>query len=273
VPLSAFGLALAAAFVHALWNLLLARARDPEAAGAVALLTAVLAFAPVAALWWEIEAEAWPYVAASSLLELVYFALLGAAYRRAEVSVVYPLARGLAPVLVLVVGVLALAAETTAVQAGGVCLVGLGVLLVRGLRRPAHASGVLFGLAIACCIAAYTLVDDEGIRFANAVTYLELTLVVPAIGYAAGIAAVKGRAALRAELGASSLVAGLGMWVAYGLVLAALARAEAAPVAAVRETSVVIATVGAGLFLHERVGPARLAGAVLVAAGVALLGV
>jgi drug/metabolite transporter (DMT)-like permease len=272
VPLSAFLLALAAAVVHALWNLLLARARDPEAAGAVALLTAVVVFAPLVALQWEIEAEAWPYIAASSLLELVYFALLGAAYRRAEVSVVYPLARGLAPVLVLVVGVLALGADSSAAQAVGVVLVGLGVLLVRGVRRPAAASGVLFGLAIACSIAAYTLVDDEGIRFANAVTYLELTLLVPAIGYAAGIAAVKGSSALRAELGPASVVAGVGMWVAYGLVLAALARAEAAPVAAVRETSVVFASVGAGLFLHERVGPARLAGAVLVAAGVALLG-
>jgi drug/metabolite transporter (DMT)-like permease len=272
VPVSAFLLALGAAFVHALWNLLLARARDPEAAGAVALLVAVVVFAPVAVLRWEIEAEAWPYVAASSLLELVYFALLGAAYRRAKVSVVYPLARGLAPVLVLVVGVLALGADSSAAQAAGVVLVGLGVLLVRGLRRPAAASGVLFGLAIACSIAAYTLVDDEGIRFANAVTYLELTLVVPAIGYAAGIAAVKGRSALRAELGPASVVAGIGMWVAYGLVLAALARAEAAPVAAVRETSVVIATVGAALVLQERVGPARVAGAVLVAAGVALLG-
>jgi drug/metabolite transporter (DMT)-like permease len=150
--------------------------------------------------------------------------------------------------------------------------VGLGVLLVRGLRRPAEASGLLFGLAIACSIAAYTLVDDEGIRFANAVTYLELTLLVPALGYAAGIAVVKGRPALRAELRPASVVAGLGMWVAYGLVLAALARAEAAPVAAVRETSVVIATVGAALFLRERVGAGRLAGAVLVAAGVALLG-
>ena len=272
VPLSAFLLALAAAVVHALWNLLLARARDPEAAGAVALLTAVVVFAPLTALQWEIEADAWPYIAASSLLELLYFALLGAAYRRAEVSVVYPLARGLAPVLVLVVGVLALGADSSAAQAAGVVLVGLGVLLVRGVRRPAAASGVLFGLAIACSIAAYTLVDDEGIRFANAVTYLELTLLVPAIGYAAGIAAVKGRSALRAELGPASVVAGLGMWVAYGLVLAALARAEAAPVAAVRETSVVFATVGAALFLQERVGPARVAGAVLVAAGVALLG-
>ena len=271
MPVSAFLLALGAAFVHALWNLLLARARDPEAASAVALLTAVVVFAPVVVVQWNLEAEAWPYVAASSALELVYFALLGAAYRRAEVSVVYPLARGLAPVLVLVVGVVALDARTTGVQALGVCLIGLGVLLVRGLGRSAGLTGVLFGLAIACSIAAYTLVDDEGIRYANAVTYLELVLIVPAVGYALGIAWFKGAAALRAEVRPSSFVAGIGMWVAYGLVLAALARAEAAPVAAVRETSIVIATVGAALFLHERVGPSRLAGAVLVTVGAALL--
>ncbi|HXV56692.1 MAG TPA: EamA family transporter [Gaiellaceae bacterium] len=272
MPLSAFLLALAAAFVHALWNLLLARARDPEAATAVALLVAVVVFAPAAALAWDLEAEAWPYVGASALLELVYFGLLGAAYRRAEVSVVYPLARGLAPVLVLAAGVLLLGSGTTAAQAAGVCLVGAGVLLVRGLRRPAGSAGVLFGLAIACSIAAYTLVDDEGIRFANAVTYLELTLVVPAVGYALGIAAVKGAGALRAEATPATALAGLGMWAAYGLVLAALARADAAPVAAVRETSVVIATAGAALVLGERVGPSRLAGAGLVALGVALLG-
>jgi drug/metabolite transporter (DMT)-like permease len=272
VPLSAFLLALSAAFVHAAWNLLIARARDPEAATAVALLVAVVVFAPVLALRWELEAEAWPYIAASSALELVYFALLGAAYRRADVSVVYPLARGVAPVLVLVVGVVALGAETTGLQALGVCLVGLGVLLVRGLGRPAGSAGVLFGLAIACSIAAYTLVDDEGIRFANAVTYLELTLIVPAFGYALGMGWLKGGAALRAAVAPATVVAGLGMWAAYGLVLAALARAEAAPVAAVRETSIVIATLGAALFLGEPVGRSRLAGAVLVAAGVALLG-
>jgi drug/metabolite transporter (DMT)-like permease len=271
VPVSAFLLALGAAFVHALWNLLIARARDPEAAGAVALVTAVVVLAPVAAFSWELEAEAWPYLGATSVLELVYFALLGAAYRRAEVSVVYPLARGVAPVLVLVVGVLALGAETTAAQVVGVCLVGLGVLLVRGLTRPAGSTGVLFGLAIACSIAAYTLVDDKGIQYANAVTYLELALIVPAVGYALGIAWFKGAGALRAELTPATVVAGIGMWLAYAFVLAALAGAEAAPVAAVRETSIVIATVGAALFLHERVGPSRLAGAVLVAAGVALL--
>ena len=271
MPLSAFLLALAAAFVHALWNLLIARARDPEAAAAVALLTAVVVLSPVLVFAWELESEAWPYIAASSALELVYFALLGAAYRRADVSVVYPLARGVAPVLVLVVGVVALGAETTAVQILGICLVGVGVLLVRGLARPAGSTGVLFGLAIACSIAAYTLVDDEGIRYANAVTYLELTLIAPAVGYALGIGWLKGGSALRAAVNPSTVVAGLGMWVAYGLVLAALARAEAAPVAAVRETSIVIATLGAALFLGEPVSRSRLAGAILVAAGVALL--
>jgi drug/metabolite transporter (DMT)-like permease len=271
MPVSAFLLALGAAFVHALWNLLVARARDPEAATAVALVTAAVLLAPVAAFTWELEAEVWPYVAASSAVELVYFALLGAAYRRADVSVVYPLARGVAPVLVLVVGILALGAETTAAQVAGVCLVGLGVVLVRGLTRPAGSTGVVFGLAIACSIAAYTLVDDRGIRYANAITYLELVLIVPAVGYALGIAWLKGGRALRAELAPATVVAGIGMCAAYGLVLAALARAEAAPVAAVRETSIVIATLGAALFLHEPVGRSRLAGAVLVAAGVALL--
>jgi drug/metabolite transporter (DMT)-like permease len=97
-------------------------------------------------------------------------------------------------------------------------------------------------------------------------------LVAPAIGYALGVAGLKGRSALQRELKPATVVAGLGMLAAYGLVLAALARAEAAPVAAVRETSVVIATIGAALLLGERVGPSRLAGAVLVAVGVALLG-
>ena len=272
MPLSALGLALAAAFVHALWNLLLARARDPEAATAVALVTGVVVFAPVAAGTWQVEAKAWPYLAATSVLELLYFVLLGAAYRRAELSVVYPLARGLAPVLVLAIGVVALGAGTSYGQAAGVCVVGGGVLLVLGLRRPAEPSGVLFGLAVACCIAAYTLVDDKGIRYASAITYLELSLVVPAAGYAAGIAAFKGRAALRAEVQPASLVAGVAAFAAYALVLAALARADPAPVAAVRETSVVIAVLGAAVLLREPVGPGRLAGAMLVAAGVALLG-
>jgi drug/metabolite transporter (DMT)-like permease len=273
VPVSAFLLALAAAFVHATWNLLLARARDPEAATAVALVVSVVAFAPVAGAVWEVDRDVWPYAVASGALELGYFSLLAAAYRRAELSVVYPLARGLAPVLVLVVGLAALGAGSSAGQAAGVCLVGAGVLLVRGFGRHPDSRGAFFGLAIAGCIAAYTLVDDRGIEHANAISYLELTMLFPAIVYAAGMAGWKGLPALRAELGPGAVAAGLATFVAYALVLAALDLAPAAPVAAVRETSVVLATAGAALLLRERVGPGRLAGAILVAGGVALLAV
>ena len=272
MPPSALLLALAAAFVHALWNVFLARARDPEAATAVALVVSVAVFALPTALTWELEREAWPYLAVTTCLQLLYFVLLGAAYRRAELSVVYPVARGLAPVLVLLVSVVALGAATSPTQALGVVLVAAGVLLVRGRRVGADRAGIVFGLVIAGVIASYTLVDKHGIRYAAPVTYLELSMIVPALAYAGGVAALRGRPALGREVTKASFVAGIGTFTAYVLVLAALARAPAASVAAVRETGVVIAAALAALVLRERVGPGRLAGAAAVACGVALLG-
>ena len=271
MPPTALVLALAAAFVHAFWNLLLANARDPEAATAVALVASVVLFAPVAALAWDVDSRVWPFLAATAVFELAYFALLGAAYRRAELSVVYPVARGLAPVLVLVVAAVALGARTSATQAFGVCLVGLGVLLVRGLRRPAEWTGVLFGLAIAGCIASYTLIDKDGIAYSTPLVYLELSMAPTALAYTLAILVVKGRASVRRELNLASVSAGIATFTAYALVLAALERASAASVAAVRETSVLIATALAGLVLKERVGRVRLAGAGLVVGGIALL--
>jgi len=271
VPLDALLLALGAAFLHAFWNLLIARAKDPEAATAVALLVALVAYAPVAALTWRIEPAAIPYIVVTSFLQLGYVILLAAAYVRAELSVVYPIARGTAPVLVLVVGIVALGLGSSAQQAVGVCLVGLGVLLVRGLRRSAEPAGVLFGLAIACFIAAYTLVDKYGIRYAAPFVYLELSMLLSGLGYSAAIVRLRGRPALRAEWGWATVAAGLATFGAYGFVLAALQRASAASVAAVRETSIVIAAAFAAVVLKEPVGPERLTGAVLVATGVAIL--
>ena len=259
--------------MHALWNILLARARNPEAATAVALLVAVAVFAPVAAAVWKVDSRVWPFLVATAAFELVYFALLAAAYRRAHLSVVYPLARGTAPVLVLVVGVVALGAGTSWRQVGGVVLVAGGVLLVRGTRlRAGGARDVLFWLPIAGCIAAYTLIDKHGIRYSTPLVYLELSMIVPAVGYATFVAASQGRASLRAEANGASALAGLATFGAYALVLAALERAPAASVAAVRETSVVIATALAAVVLKEPVGRSRLGGAVLVAGGVALIG-
>jgi drug/metabolite transporter (DMT)-like permease len=272
MPASALALVLGAAVLHAFWNLVLARAPDIEAATAVALTAGVLAFAPVAVVTWEADSEVWPYLAVTSLLQLAYFVLLTAAYERAELSFVYPIARGSAPVLVLVAGVVLLDEAASAAQVGGVLLVAAGVLLVRGIRPQARMGDFALALAIAACIAAYTLIDKRGIEHASPVVYQELSMVLPAAAFAAFMLARRGRQAIRQAVGLMSVLAGLATFGAYILVLAALARAPAAPVAAVRESSVVIATALAVPLLHERVSGARLAGAVVVVAGVVLLG-
>jgi drug/metabolite transporter (DMT)-like permease len=268
VPAGALGLALGAACAHALWNLLLARARDPEAATAVALVFAVVAFAPVAAIAWDVEGRAVPYIVASAALELAYFALLAAAYARSELSLVYPLARGLAPVLVLAAAVAFLGAGTSVAQIAGVFAVGAGVLLIRGIEGDRDGVGAALACGVAACIAGYTLVDKDGLRYADPIPYLWLVFVPVALGYAAAQARARGAGALRSEAGGTTLVAAVAMFGAYALALAALRLAPAAAVAAVRESSVVIATALGAVVLRERVTRGRVAGAVLVACGV-----
>lgn len=270
----ALGLALAAACVHAGWNVLLARAPDAEAATAAALPVGLLLFAPFAVAWWRVEAAAVPFVIASSVLELAYFGLLAAAYRRAELSVVYPLTRGLAPVLVLVVAVTFLGTGASDGEVVGIVLVAGGIVLVRGSRgRWSSAEGALT-VAIACCIAGYTLVDRYGVRHANPLAYVELVLVGPALVYPV-VVRLRGLPVTvrpgRPRAAVAAVAAGAGMVGSYGLVLAALQRASAASVAAVRESSIVIAVALAAVVLREPIGPRRLAGAVAVAAGVVVI--
>lgn len=270
MPTAALLLALAAAALHAFWNLLVARARDVEAATAVVLAVSVVLYAPVAAVTWDVEVAVWPYAVASAVLELAYVILLAAAYRRADLSVVYPVARGAAPVLVLVAGLAVLDADTSQGEIAGVLLVAAGVVLVRGLRVE-PGPGVPFGLAIACTIAGYTLVDSRGIQHADPFGYLMLVMAGPAVVYLAGVVAFAGVGPVRRQLTLPTVLAAAASLGAYALALAALEIASAASVAAVRETSVVIAVALAAPVLREQVGARRVAGAVVVVAGVALL--
>jgi drug/metabolite transporter (DMT)-like permease len=269
VPTEALACALAAAFLHAGWNVLLRGSDDVEARTAVVLGLSVILFAPVATATWSVSWSVAPYVAASTGFEGVYFALLVAAYRRRELSVVYPVARGSAPLLVLLGTAVVLGRHVSAPAAVGVCLVAVGVALVRGFTRGAE--GVLVALAIGCAIAGYTLVDKDGLQHAASLPYLELVLVPVALVAVPLVALRRGTAAVRAQLTASTVVAAVASFGAYALVLAALRLAPAPEVAAVRETSVVIAALLAGAFLRERVGVQRLAGAAAVAGGVALI--
>ena len=271
MPLTAFLLALAAAFVHAAWNLLTARAEHSQQATAVALCVGAVAFAPVAALTWDVDAAVLPYLVASIALELAYFALLATAYTRGPLSVVYPIARGAAPVLVAAVSALVLGVSLSAPQIAGVLVVAAGVVLVRGFQRTTSGADVLLALATASAIAGYTLVDKEALEHAAPLPYLELVIAPTAAIYLAACVRLSGSGAVRRAVDRDAALAGIGMFAAYGLTLAALERADAAPVAAVRETSIVIAAVLAATLLGERVGGVRAAGAVVVFAGVVLL--
>src|SRR3954453_22795204 len=148
VPFGAFALAVSSAFVHALWNLLLARARDSEAATAVALIAGATVFAPVAALTWDVHAAAVPYLGASAALEVAYFAVLARAYDRNELSLIYPVARGSAPVLVAIFNVVIVGAALHALTAVGVVVIAGGIVLVRGSNPQVGTWYLLEGLAI-----------------------------------------------------------------------------------------------------------------------------
>jgi drug/metabolite transporter (DMT)-like permease len=169
-------------------------------------------------------------------------------------------------VLVLIGGAIALGSSPSLAQTLGVLLVAAGVLAVRGAKRG--GGGTRLALTVGACIAGYTILDKQGLHHAGPLAYLELVLVAPALAYAFAL-----RDRLRPALRAPAVVAGVGMVGAYALTLAALRLAAPAPVAAVRETSVVIGVGLGALFLHERVGRARYAGAVAIAAGIAAIAV
>lgn len=140
------------------------------------------------------------------------------------------------------------------------------------MRGVTHgAEGVLVALAIGCAIAGYTLIDKEGLHHAAALPYLELVLAPVGVVAVPVVVMRRGAQAVRAELTPSTVAASVAAFGAYALVLAALRLAPAPEVAAVRETSIVLAPLLAAVFLREHVGLRRLAGAAVVAGGVALI--
>ncbi len=258
--------------MHAGWNVLLAGSRDTAASTAGVLIFGVALLAVPALLTGGVSSEAVPFIAGSAALELAYFVLLARAYDGGEVSVIYPIARGSAPVVVLVFGAIALSESVSLgatvgvlAIAAGVLLVGFGALRFRFATESARPlRDVWFGLAIGAVIASYTLVDSEAVEHADPIAYLALVVAPCALVYPFV-------ARTRPDLSPRTALTAAATFGAFLMVLAAFRLAPAAPVAAVRESSVVIATLFAAVFLHEAVSPRRIAGAVCVVAGVAAI--
>jgi len=276
-----FAIVLLAAFLHAGWNAVVKDGDDKLLSTVMVAVSAGL-FAALALPALKQPAPAsWPFIAASVAVHVVYFGLVARIYHVADLSQAYPLMRGAAPLLVAVASVGWLGERLSLTAWAGIAVVSLGILAMATGQRGAglHAvggrsPGVRLTLLNALVIAGYTLVDGTGVRRSGApVAYTFWIFVLTAV-----LLAGWALAARRAGLGGYAvrnwrlaLIGGMGTLASYGLSLWAMTKAPVAPVAALRETSILFGALISGLLLRERVGVARLGAACLIAAGVAAL--
>lgn len=259
---AALALVLAAAVLHASWNRVLHGADDRLAAaavgavvGAVLLMPATIAAPPV---------RAWPSVLASGAAEAAYFAFLAAAYRRGELSITYPVARGIAPFLITLGGAVVLGQSLTAARVGGSLALGMGLAVISqaGLARG-RGKALIFAALTGITIAVYSVIDAGAVRSVNAVGYLGGVTVVQAVILLAAVGVNWGRLRARAAAGAGI---GAGSVTAYLLVLLAYQRAPASPVATLRELSILLGI----LIARDRPGRRVWLGGALCVLGAAL---
>ena len=269
-----FAAVLAAALVHAGWNVLVKGAADKlamtvsVALGAAVVSASILPFLPLPA------PESWPFLGASVLLQTVYYLLIPRAYRIADMSLAYPLMRGAAPLVVALSGAMVFGETLRNGQwmAIGLISAGIGALALGAFRQPLGAAGGVTALCNAMVIAAYTLVDASGVRLSGApVAYALLLAVLTGVVTLAVVFAGRARPRLDGRTLALGLVGGAATTLSYGVALWAMTRAPVAPVAALRETSIIFALVLSRLAFGEKVGGRRIAAALLVMAGVAAL--
>lgn len=273
MPITVLFAVLAAALVHAGWNVLIKRSPDKLTMTLAVAVGAGLISALVLPLLPQPAAASWPYLAASVALQSVYYLLIARSYRLTDMSLAYPLMRGLAPLIVALAS-LPLTGEALAsgqwLGVAGICGGILLLALVAG--ATAHRAGVVSALANAVVIAAYTLIDGLGARLSGAAPAYALYLAVgTAVVTAALVLSGGHRPTLSARTMALGLLGGGATTLSYGVALWAMTRAPVALVAALRETSILFALALSALLLGERVGRGRLVAAALVAAGVVTL--
>src|SRR5467141_2893393 len=275
-------MALAAAAFHGTWNILVKVSGDPIVTfRRVTLTTAVVATIPLVPAWLllgrpGLDPAAEGLCLLSAVLETTYLWLLSTSYRRGELSAVYPIARGSAPLLSVFIGLALLGERLTPPQLVGVALLLLGILAVTVSQANGRATvpALLTGVAI----AAYTSVDRIGVRLSTPWLYGWLLFTLMALELPISLWVASALRVYRLPQSAQlpswpqATLIGAFMWAGYFLVLWALTLAPLAVVAPVRETAVVAVAVWGVWRLRER-GHAtmKLSGAVATLAGGALL--
>ena len=276
MTLPVFLAVLAAALLHAGWNALVKVGLDRFSSvlaialvvGAVAIL--LIPFFPLPAR------EAWPWVLAGSALHTGYKLFLIRAYQHGDLGAVYPIARGTAPLIVGLAGLVLLAERPEPPQLAAMLAIAGGILLIAvGGRGPRIApKALIYALGTAGFTAAYTMIDGVGARIAGtAAGFILWLFLFDGLFMLAFALATRGPGAIAALRPGwrGGIAAGLMSLGSYWTVVWAFTQAPLGLVAALRETSVLFAMLLGAMLLKERVGPARWAVAALILAGIALM--
>jgi len=273
-------LLLVAALLHAAWNFLLKKSTDRYIVTWWALLTGSLFFLPFLMFGQPLPAGAWLFVLLSALFEAAYFTTLNVAYSKGDFSLVYPLARGAAPALLLIWSMLFLKERPGLIGIAGLILIVLGLTLVGStsmrIRTPriAASSGAGFALLTAIFISIYSVSDGAAVRTANPIAYgpimfaFTAMFTTPAVlaryGWNAAVAA--GRAQWP-RIGAIGIVC----IFSYTIVLGVYSLAPVSYAGAIREVSIVFAALAGWRWLGEGFGKIRIIGAILIFGGILLI--
>jgi drug/metabolite transporter (DMT)-like permease len=267
-----------AALCHASWNAIV-RMRGDKLISMTLLVTAAgVAALPGLFVVPVLPARAWPFLIASAIIHVGYNTFLALSYHHGELSKVYPLVRGSAPLTTLAVSLLFLDESIDASGIAGIVVVAAGIMalaLDRGWRAlAASPRGLLYAVATSLCITAYTLADGLGARAAgNAHHYVVWLFVLDMVPMLAATLVLRGRDFLQAarENWPAGIAGGLLSLVAYWIVIWAFTVAPIPIVAALRETSILFAMLIGMAFLGERVTAVRAASVVTVLVGLALM--
>jgi drug/metabolite transporter (DMT)-like permease len=276
MSLSVFLMVLLAALLHAGWNVIVKSNADR-----LVSLTVLQGFmgvmgAGMVVAWGFPGHHVWPWAFASGLLHLGYNLFLVRAYRHADLSVVYPIARGAAPLMTLLGSIVFTSDSVDAGMALAVITLVAGLMLTglgkRSVGGDPHA--LAYALGTAAWIACYTLVDGLGARSSgNALGFAGVIFVFDALFIVAATLLMRGRSLLSgfADNWRMGLVGGAASCAAYGIAVWAMTKAPIASVAALRETSIVFVLLLSARLLKESLGWQRIVGGVLIVAGASLL--
>ena len=288
-PMTALSLILVllSAVAHASWNLMLKRAGDPEVFAWVMLVVGSILLAPVglALLWYNsMDFPGLWFLLASVVLHVFYFILLARGYATGDLSLVYPVARGMGPMLVPVLAVILLGEIVETMAIVGIAAIVGGIYTIswwgnfhQVLRSPLlflRSAGMRYAVLTGLTIAVYSIVDKEGVGHIQPLLYIYFMFIGTVALLAPYILANKGMETVKAEWRANAVpitVSGLLAFAAYGLVLTAFSLSRVSYVAPAREVGIVIGVLMGIFLLKEPFGRGRLLGSGLIVGGLALI--